>query len=303
MIDTLNIRVKDIIEHNPTWLAFNHDIAIIDLKDIPCSENRHSKYKIRMEALSVIVVLDGKLEITINGNDYKFESNVLCDIAKLHTCGNISMSEDCRGYHVVLSADFTKEIMTSIQKISISTFLSRYSYPVEMLNSEESNLLEDRVLRIINSVKREGHNFHRDLIKNDVRSFILEMMNIISKRNNVIQIEKDRGMHNKNKLVGKFIFLLDEHCKEERNVEFYADKLCVDPKHLSRILKSFNGKPATAWIAEALLKEAKIYLRDQNLTIQQVADQLNFSDQSSFGKFFKKQCGISPLNYRLSNNE
>ncbi|MEG1635831.1 MAG: helix-turn-helix domain-containing protein [Rikenellaceae bacterium] len=297
--DIINVSVEDIVERNPSWLAYNHDVAIVDLRDIKPTDN-HKDIVLRLEALSIILVLDGKIDININSNNYHFDSSVLFDIAKLHTFSNMRMSANCRGYHVILSSDFTREIMSSIKKLSVSTFISRYNYPIEMLNSAESDLLEELVLRTIKNIKREGHAFHRDLIKNDVRSFIIEVMNIISQRNN---FQTSDVKHDKSKIIGKFILLLDEHCKKEHNVEFYAQKLCVDAKHLSRTIKTFSGKTAAGWISEAVLKEAKTYLQDPDMPIQQIADKLNFSDQSSFGKFFKKHCGVSPLNYRTSRKE
>ena len=63
-------------------------------------------------------------------------------------------------------------------------------------------------------------------------------------------------------------------------------------------MKSFSGKTVNQWISEALIRESEILLRNPDLTIQQVADMLNFSDQSSFGKFFKKHRDISPLAFK-----
>lgn len=299
MNEVITVKVEDLVEKNPSWLAYNHDIAIVDFKNMVIPNSRKD-LKLRLEAMSIIVVLDGKIEININGNDYNFESNVLFDIAKLHTFSNIKLSHDCRGYHVILSSDYTKDILGSIKRLGISTFISRYDYPIELLNTEESDLLEDMIIRVIKSIKCSGHKFHNDLVKNNVRGFIIEVMNIIMQRSENTQGQDDNS---NNKIIGKFLFLLDEYCKKEHSVEFYAEKLCVEAKYLSRILKKLNGKTASVWISEAILKEAKIYMKDPYMTIQQIADMLNFSDQSSFGKFFKKHCGMSPMNYRSSINE
>lgn len=95
-----------------------------------------------------------------------------------------------------------------------------------------------------------------------------------------------------------FIQLLNKHCRTEHSVSFYAGELCITPEYLSRIMKSFSGKTVNQWISEALIRESEILLRNPDLTIQQVADMLNFSDQSSFGKFFKKHRDISPLAFK-----
>jgi AraC-like DNA-binding protein len=67
--------------------------------------------------------------------------------------------------------------------------------------------------------------------------------------------------------------------------------------NLSRITKAYNGKRTIKWINDVLVTEAKILLRKPNNTVQQVADELNFGDQSSFGKFFKKHTGLTPREY------
>lgn len=84
----------------------------------------------------------------------------------------------------------------------------------------------------------------------------------------------------------------------QRNVSYYAQKLHVSPKYLTTIVKEESGKTAGEWIDEMVLLEAKIILQNKELTIAQVADQLNFNDQSTFGKFFKNLTGHSPLEYR-----
>ncbi|MCD8029689.1 MAG: helix-turn-helix domain-containing protein [Bacteroides sp.] len=56
----------------------------------------------------------------------------------------------------------------------------------------------------------------------------------------------------------------------------------------------------TQWIHDSVLSLAKNYLRDPHLNIQQIADYLRFSDQSAFGKFFRKHTGQSPSAYRKS---
>ena len=81
-------------------------------------------------------------------------------------------------------------------------------------------------------------------------------------------------------------------------VRWYANELCIDSTYLSRILKSINGKTANQWIDAVIARKAKLYLMDDNASIKDIAEKLHFSDQAAFGKFFKKQEGLSPLNYR-----
>ncbi|HUC82607.1 MAG TPA: helix-turn-helix domain-containing protein, partial [Flavisolibacter sp.] len=75
-------------------------------------------------------------------------------------------------------------------------------------------------------------------------------------------------------------------------------KLYVTPKYLSETVKGTTGRTASEWIDAALAVEAQALLQNPDLSVQQVANELSFPDQSSFGKFFKKQVGISPSDYR-----
>ena len=104
----------------------------------------------------------------------------------------------------------------------------------------------------------------------------------------------------KEELFEQFLQLLFEHCKEQHVVTFYAEKVFITPQYLSLILKELTGKSANKWIDDALIVEAKMLLKAPQATVQQVADILHFSDQSTFGKFFKKHMGISPMEYRKS---
>ena len=95
-----------------------------------------------------------------------------------------------------------------------------------------------------------------------------------------------------------FYNLLLAHYKESREVGFYADKLCLTPKYLSAVIKDLTGKSAFEWINDYVTLEAKALLKSTNMTIQQISDELNFANQSFFGKYFKRLTGVSPKEYR-----
>jgi AraC-like DNA-binding protein len=81
-------------------------------------------------------------------------------------------------------------------------------------------------------------------------------------------------------------------------VGFYAKKLCMAPKYLSAVIKEKTGKSAFEWINDYVILEAKSLLKSTNMTIQQISDELNFANQSFFGKYFKRLAGMSPKSYR-----
>ena len=98
----------------------------------------------------------------------------------------------------------------------------------------------------------------------------------------------------------RFLNLVQIHFKIERFLKFYAEKLDLTPKHLSRTMKNLTGFTAVEWIERYVVLEAKVMLKASNLNIQQISDELNFPSQSFFGKYFKKNVGMSPKEFRNS---
>lgn len=100
------------------------------------------------------------------------------------------------------------------------------------------------------------------------------------------------------RITEKFLSLVQQHFKKERFLDFYAGKLEVSTKHLSRTVKEATGFSAVDWIDRFVILEAKVLLKATTMSIQQIADELNFTSQSFFGKYFKKHTGYSPKDFR-----
>lgn len=99
-------------------------------------------------------------------------------------------------------------------------------------------------------------------------------------------------------LLSKYIQLVNNHYIDKRSVKEYADLLAVTPNHLSQTVKAATGKNALAFIVERIIAESKSLILYTDFDITEIAHQLDFSDPANFGKFFKKEVGISPLEFR-----
>ena len=99
-------------------------------------------------------------------------------------------------------------------------------------------------------------------------------------------------------LYQQFRKFLAVHYKHEHNIAFYADKLCISPTYLSRIVRQVTGRTVNHQIAHRLLIEARYLLYCTDWPIKQIAEELHFADQASFGKFFKEHMQLAPSAYR-----
>jgi AraC-like DNA-binding protein len=102
----------------------------------------------------------------------------------------------------------------------------------------------------------------------------------------------------KKELVLEFLNQLSLHSRKERSVRFYADQLSVTPDYLSKVLKEVSGMTTRDIIEESVVMEARTLLENTPMSISQISEHLQFSDQSFFGKFFKRKMKISPHAYR-----
>lgn len=153
------------------------------------------------------------------------------------------------------------------------------------------------VLRMMSVLWDIAHHapFRRETVQKLVAAII----------NNIQDINKEEEEQHPTKkltrqetLFHQFKKIVNEHCATQRAIPFYADKLYVSPHHLSAVISKVSGKSVMFWINRAVVLQAKVLLKNDNLMVYEIAERLNFPNQSAFGKFFKRETGMSPGEYR-----
>lgn len=95
---------------------------------------------------------------------------------------------------------------------------------------------------------------------------------------------------------------LAKHFRQHRDVGFYAAKACLSPKHFSAVIKEETGHTAAHWIHTQVVTEAQMLLHTRrDLTVQTIADMLGFDEQATFSRYFRRETGISPTEFRERN--
>ena len=125
---------------------------------------------------------------------------------------------------------------------------------------------------------------------------------IVSNIQDIAQAEQQRHPLTKptsgELLFWRFKKLVSENCERERNVPFYAEKLFISPHHLSAVISRQSGKSVMYWINRATVLKAKVLIKTSGMRTSEIADKLNFPYHSTFTKFFKRETGMSPQEYR-----
>lgn len=258
--------------------------------------NHDTFYSLRdsidLDSLAMLVVTDGSIVLTNENEKTSVGPNSVVRVIPEHLTELTEISNDFKGKLISINKNLLSLPTTSF---SPNTYLYVRQAPVLELGVEEI----DEVLELFYLIKKKVRKIKST---SDEKVFHCLIMALFFELNGSInrQIEQRTPitLSHKENLYRKFLILLRENIKKEHSVTFYASQLCLTPQYISSVLKELSGMTANKWIDEMLLAEAKLLLFSTENNIQEIADQLCFPDQSSFGKFFKKMTGMSPTNYR-----
>lgn len=295
MENILDLSLSEYFERNMQHETFHGQFVITDLDNLAKPLDKADIFPMRLKAYSIILVRSGEMQIGMNYLQHTINKNTAIHFSMDDIISNISLSTDFAGYLLNFSPELRSEIMglTSGVRLQKAIQLKR-AYPILILNDEEFNRAENHVMRMKYYIADTTHLYRSHIIRNEVMNLFFNLDNCRWKEHGDGEIE----LTHTELLRERFREMLVEKCRQHRDVGFYARELCVTPDYLSRVIREYDGGSAMLWIANAVITEAKYLMRQQKKTINQIALELNFPDQSTFGKFFKKQTGISPLMYK-----
>lgn len=99
-------------------------------------------------------------------------------------------------------------------------------------------------------------------------------------------------------VVNRFLHLVNDHCHEHRDLDYYAEQLCMSKAHLSSLVSEGSPRTAREWIEQATIACIKVMLRHSSLSLADIARQMSFAEPSHFSRYFKRLAGMTPMEYR-----
>lgn len=262
---------------------YGEDVAINILASI--------KDPIKFSATVSIYVKQGDCIVDIDLTEYKIKAPCIVQIKANQIIQPKAASEDFKASYIVLSSKLSDSLFLSLSSIPQLSFINRF----QVVKVPE-NLLDDFNMFYagLNTILEDKKN---PFLYNSLQHYILTFL--YAKAYKVFLHPDNKSLTTpKGRISDRFLLLVQQNFKKERFLEFYAEKLGITPKHLSRTVKLQTGYTGVEWIARFVVLEAKVLLKSSNLNIQQISDELNFKSQSFFGKYFKKITGMSPKSFR-----
>ena len=278
-------------------VGIDNDFCIVNMKFR--RRERTLNFPFRFDGILLVWCIKGRLSVSINLNDYILKENTLflCvpgNIFKLNEI--ISDEEELHYVCIAMSREFAADQKVDVNK-TFSNGLSLMDDPSVALSEEESAMIADYI-DMMGKVARSELTYKKESIQSLWTSMIYIFAGVLDNR---AKAKDPAESTNRSRLLfEQFISLVAKYHGQYRNVGFYADKLCLTPKYLSKLIKNATGRSAPEWIDAYVILEAKNMLKYSNETIKEIVYKLNFPNQSVFYKFFKARTGMTPSEYRNS---
>jgi AraC family transcriptional activator of pobA len=251
------------------------------------------KYPHRHDFFEVLYLQKGSGYHVIDGNKYEIKPPCVFFMSP-GQAHKLELSQDVEGYIFIFTADFY--LLDRSNQNSLIEFPFFYT-----IHQDNPPLLLDNVndIRFIETLFRQGIaeiKQDRDHIPGMLRSILDLILTTCATRYPVNDnlLNKGKGQI----LVKRFFHLIEENNQKNLSLSDYAGIIGVTANHLTQTVKALTGKTSLQIIKAKQLLEIKRLLVHTNLNVSEIANQLNFDDQSYFSKFFKRETGLTPLQYR-----
>lgn len=260
----------------------------------PSSPYLSHEYPFLLKGMIFGIHLKGESRLKIDLREYVLSPNTIFTILPNQIFESLENSSDSYVEILFFSTDF----MNNLPLPKNFDVLNKMKYQPCLKVSDENiqEILEYHSF-IAKACNQQKH-IHR---KEITESLLCALIGLIASLYAEEELKAESKINSRGEeIVNEFSDLLMKYHRNERNASFYADKMCITTQYLSRTLKQITGRPINAWINEAVILDAKALLKSSDMTVIQISEELNFSNPSFFGRFFKQYAGMTPLKYKKS---
>lgn len=287
------------------------DLINIELKDLPIEGlDVHiiKKYVVKTAAdesfivknFSILLIKSGKFKIQIKDITQYLSAHDFVVIPKDSYCTLLEIEDKLQLFLISFNSDFA--FKNCLRKELVDTFyffIGKSSIKISL--EERDFVVLSLIYKLIYFVNKDAkeNGLEKELQRVTFNLFLYELRIIYLK----YASEETLNFTRNESLVIHFLTILAIQCKKHHNVKFYSGSLFITSGYLNKTVKNITGKTVKLLIAEAIIIEAKAQLDDLQSTIEEIAEDLEFSTAANFSTFFKKHTFITPSEYRSNSIE
>lgn len=272
------------------FVAEMHYESKMDIIEYPC----------RFHGYMAFFCIKGEFEVEINLKKFTIRK----DSMFIYTPGNIVRvtnidpreKESVHFVVVAISEDLMSSTRFDFSKL-YNESLRLLESPCVVINEKEREMCK-KYFELAEEVSSLGMPNTRESVAALISSVFYLMGALWTDRLTEAKKKDDNVSTRSRIILEDFLLLVRDHHTKERSLSFYADKLYLTPKYLSKLIKSVSGKSAHEWIDSFVILEAKNLLKYSDMSIKSIVYELNFPNQTTFYRFFKTKTGMTPSEYR-----
>ena len=247
----------------------------------------------RLENNTVLYVIRGTARVEVDFFVYTLQPYRFFSLKAEQFFQCLEVSSDFTASYVTFSNDILYEVARPFNP-SFFAFLKQYPLsPVLKPDRQEEMRMMWQL--VYNLYREREHSFRVPMFKNSLQNFLMEVYD----KTKAFFLRRHVGNTTRQEeLLEKFVHLVFQHSSTRRDVQFYADQLCISARYLSSVVQNLTGHSPKEVIDTRCIQEIKMLLRTTREPMQEIAFRLDFPDQSFFTRYFKKHTGMTPAEYR-----
>ncbi len=256
--------------------------------------NRHFavSYPHRHDFFEVLYLHKGSGFHVIDNNKYEIKPPCVFFMSP-GQAHKLELSNDIEGYIYIFTADFYLINQSNQNRLLEFPFfftIQQNNPPLLLSCTTDKNFIENLLVKAVQEVSKEESSI--ELLRSLLDTTLVYASSLYKVEEGML--ERGKG----HLLVKRFFQLVEENYQNNISVNEYASMLAITPNHLTQTVKQLTGKTSNEIVADKQVIEIKRLLIHTNMGVSEIANYLNFSDQSYFTKFFKRITGLTPLHYR-----
>ncbi len=261
---------------------------------------------LRFALSGMFICLKGNVRFMLDDNDINMKKNDIVVYFPYSVLKIIEVSEDLYGIMMSVDVNVVQPLLTKIT--DVDSILNIRQSPVTNLSEHDLQAINNYIelyqkhlklsKQFADNDQRRFWQLNNLQIENVRMNLVLQIIIAFSEADNKLKNTVDR----RDDIVRKFLNDLKDNYLIQHEVSFYSTRQYISMRYFSSVIKQRTGQTPSQWITSILVKEAKNFLTQSNLTVKEISEKMNFPNQSYFGKWFKTHVGMGPLEFKKIEN-
>ena len=235
------------------------------------------------------IITSGEGEVNFNLVDHHLTEGTLIYIGPGTIITPIRFSNDLELQGIGLFADFPMPFADGQFPSAFNGQVRDFQLPVAKEDLQTARNILDTLWHLVHQP-----DYHRQTASSLVAALMHHYDRLFHQQADNLAATRSREQT----IFDRFILLVNQHCREQHQISYYAERLCLTERYLGTIVRQTSGTTAKEWIDRALIARIKVELRHTDKSVARISEEMNFPNPSFFSKYFKRLTQQTPAQYR-----